>query len=100
MALLTMGLDFRRPLRFLVVLALAIFLLLFLFPVGDVGLAWLLPLAGMPLASKPVDILDFIDPLIGTVNGGETAGPLLPLANIEANFMRRPRLPGPYTPIW
>lgn len=65
---------FRKPLRFLIALALLTYILLFFyFPSSSPATvrSWA-PSAHRSAAEHDSDPLGYIDPLIGTINGGET----------------------------
>ena len=76
MALVSISTDFRRPTRVLVALVLVIFIVLY-FP-GSSPIETLPPAIWELSFGKPVpvtfevDPLEHINPLIGTLNGGET----------------------------
>lgn len=73
MALISIGTGFKKPLRFLLALALLIYVFLFLYfpsssPARTRSRA---PSLLRPAAEDGFDPLEHIDPLIGTINGGE-----------------------------
>lgn len=79
MALVSISTDFIRPLRVLVVLALLGYIFLY-FPGSSPAevlssAPWIRPLRRPIAASYGLDPLERIDPLIGTINGGEAEDP-------------------------
>lgn len=79
MALVSISTDFTRPLRVLVVLAVLVYIFLY-FPGSSPtevlsSAPWIRPLRRPIAATYGVDPLERIDPLIGTINGGEAADP-------------------------
>ncbi|SPO05016.1 related to alpha-1,2-mannosidase subfamily [Cephalotrichum gorgonifer] len=81
MALVTIGADFKRPLRLLVALAFVTYIF-FCFPRSETVTEtrpWIPPSRQRLTPTKSGDPLEYIDPLIGTINGGHVfPGPTHP----------------------
>lgn len=75
MALVSISTDFRRPVRVLLVLSLLAYIFLY-FPGSSPtevlsSVPWSRPFQKPIATTYGVDPLERIDPLIGTINGGE-----------------------------
>ena len=69
-----MVLTLKKPLRFLIALALSTYIFIFFYFPSSIPATtrpWA-PSLRMPAAEYGFDQLKYIDPLIGTINGGET----------------------------
>lgn len=71
MALFSIGMDFGRPLRLVVLVGVFVFALFFLQPVIEERYSWSWPVEWATGDGYRPDILQYINPLIGTINGGE-----------------------------
>ncbi|PKS11531.1 hypothetical protein jhhlp_003296 [Lomentospora prolificans] len=79
MALISIGIDFGRPLRLLAFLAVFVFALFSFTSLRASDYSWVLPLEWSASDGYRPDILQYINPLIGTINGGHVfPGPTYP----------------------
>jgi len=108
MALLSIGMDFKRPLRLLALVVVFGFLLFRYNPLQESRYSWMLPMDWSLNGGYRPDILQYVNPLIGTINGGELVWrrgsgreQLCCLAGREINsFYSRPRLSRTDASLW